>query len=237
MIEVRAHDDIFILELRIAARKQPDDVFGFHLRTRHAHTRTNFYRQREMRKRLVRVNRRENVLKAVAAAREEHFSAVGIEQDAHLQRRGSVPARIAQFHSWLETRRGDARPRHFGALGIRNGYHADDSGFYERASALFPGLIMRFDWAGHVRRATGDENGDLAFYVETRQVVVVQFGDGQPVTHEDGGGFDTFRGVRIHSQDSVVAELQRLRFSVAQQLERAMRFVDMHHVEINGLTV
>ncbi len=43
--------------------------------------------------------------------------------------------------------------------------------------------------------------------------------------------------MRIDAEKGIVAEFHRLHVSVAQQIERAARFVNAHDVEIHGLAI
>jgi hypothetical protein len=78
--------------------------------------------------------------------------------------------------------------------------------------------------------------------VEAAQVVnasaaQVEAALAQAVADKDGAGFYTFRCAGINGEHRLVAELKRLRFALAQQIERAVSFVNLHHMEIHRLAI
>ena len=77
----------------------------------------------------------------------------------------------------------------------------------------------------------------LPFTILARQIIVVQFGNREPVADKHRAGFDILRRVRTDAENGIVTQLYRLHFAVAQQIERAARFVNPHHLEIHGLPV
>src|SRR5580692_10399521 len=121
MVEVRTDDHIFLPELGITARQNTHDILGFRLRTSHANPRMHLHRQRKVWQWLISIESGQNFLKAVTAAREQHFSARRIEFNTYRQRRWDALTRVSQFHGWLETGRRNTRPRYFCAAGIRDG--------------------------------------------------------------------------------------------------------------------
>src|SRR5580700_1860572 len=45
------------------------------------------------------------------------------------------------------------------------------------------------------------------------------------------------RRMRTYSEHGILAEFQRLRLSIAKQVERAASFVDLYHLEVHGLPI
>ena len=54
---------------------------------------------------------------------------------------------------------------------------------------------------------------------------------------EHDAGFHIFRGMRTYAQRGIVPQFDRFRFAVAQQIERAARFVNLHHLKVHRLAI
>ena len=69
---------------------------------------------------------------------------------------------------------------------------------------------MSFDGTGHVRRATGNEDGYFALQILAGQIVVVQFWNREAEADEDSVRLDILGGVRCDAEHGIIAEFHRL---------------------------
>src|SRR4029077_16054256 len=85
-----------------------------------------------------------------------------------------------------------AGPRDFRSFGISDGNRANRAGSGESRAAHFARLVVRFQWAGNIAWTAHNVNDDFALHVETRKIVVIRFGNREPVTDEDRFSLDAF---------------------------------------------
>ena len=95
---------------------------------------------------------------------------------------------------------------------------------------------MGFHRSRNRRRAASYVNDDLALQIQSRKVVNFFFRNFQAIAYENRGCFDR-RRIRRRNEEALDAELHGFGFSVAQQFERGVFFVELQHIELDRLRV
>ena len=97
---------------------------------------------------------------------------------------GLLQRRIGQAHGGHEARQSRARPRNVHGLRILDGRDSHRARGLQVFPALAGRLIVRLERPGNRCRAAGQINGDLAFQIQPRQIVVFFLGDLQAIADE-----------------------------------------------------
>jgi hypothetical protein len=96
---------------------------------------------------------------------------------------------------------------------------------------------VRLEGAGHVCRTSAHEDRDLTPEVLSLQVVIVQFGNREAIAHEHRLGLHLFGRLRGDDKRSIFAQLDGLRLTVSDELERAPGRIDLVDLEVHRLAV
>ena len=183
------------------------------------------------------LGRSNEFVESVTGPGEQLIGVGGIPVDADLFSLGLIHARSGKLHRHLEAIGGNARPGNIHMPGIRDGYGADKSRAFESGPSLRTGLIVGGQSARQRAGSAVEVDGDLAFGVQTGEVVVIVLGDAEPVADEDKPGFEERDGVCSSADDGVFAEFQDLVLAIAFEREAGAGFIEFFGDEFNGLNV
>src|SRR6266478_3489428 len=112
-----------------------------------------------------------------------------------------------------------------------------DAAVRDHGTSAVSGLIMRLQRARHRRRSSRDVHCDLPFQIQARKVVVLQFGNREPVPHKHCIRFRRIRQILTGGDERLISKLHRFRPSFPDQFQRRMLLIELRRIEFHRLNV
>ena len=190
MVEMSRKNDAFVLQQAIRTRPDPHNIAGLDLLLRRCDARAQLLHEREVRQRAVMIRGVQNLGDSMARTLEQQVRFGRIPCRRKFEGRFSGQSRIGKRHARLQPVCALPGPGDIHGSRIGDGDGADHPGRLHRRRPLSARRMVRAQFAGYVRRAAIEINGDRALQSCVFQIAVAGLRNVETVAHEHQRRFD-----------------------------------------------